>query len=83
MAIYVDQIVDYGKRGKWCHIITDGNINELHEFIMRIGIKRKMFRKKNSKHPHYDLRPGKRFLAIQNGAIEVSNRDIVRILRSK
>lgn len=68
MTIYVDDIVDYGRKGPWCHMMTDGPIDELHQMAARIGLKRTWFQD-HQQHPHYDLRPSRRVLAIRKGAV--------------
>jgi len=73
--IYVDNCFP----GKWCHMITDGDLEELHEMASRLGLKREWFQPKS--FPHYDLRPSKRSMAIKMGAKEVNGREIVDIMR--
>jgi len=77
MTIYIDDIVNYpinsikGKAKKfgnsWCHMWTDADTEELHEFAQQIGMKRSWFQNKPI-FPHYDLVVSKRKLAIENGA---------------
>jgi hypothetical protein len=71
--IFVDDIVEY-ESGKWCHCWTDGDEEELHAFVKRIGLRREWAQYKPGFiiPVHYDLRPGKRGLAIMAGAKEVS-----------
>lgn len=57
----------YGKL--WCHMTTDGPIEELHAFAAMIGMKRRWFQE-HPRHPHYDLVPGRRQRAIAQGARE-------------
>ena len=81
MAIFVDDLTKYPKEmisvvarqfGKsWCHLWTDGDIEELHTFAEKIGCRKSWFQNKK-RFPHYDLVPSKRKLAIENGAIELS-----------
>jgi len=78
MAVYVDGLFDYGKRGKWCHMATDGDLPELHEMADRIGLKREWFQN-HPTHPHYDLRASKRRLAIKEGAIPKSRQEVFKI----
>ena len=86
MAIYVDELRDYqylmGARvpGLWCHMVTDGRIEELHEFAMLIGLSRRRFQD-HPRHPHYDLMASSRALAIACGAIAVNTRQMARIVR--
>ena len=77
MAIYVDALKKHPS-GIWCHMMTDSsNLRELHMFAESIGLKRHWFQD-GRVHPHYDLRPVKRQLAMENGAIAVSSVEMVR-----
>jgi hypothetical protein len=88
MAIYVDELRDYrilrgqGLPGLWCHMITDGSLDELHEFAMRIGIHPRRFQD-HPRHPHYDLMPASRALALALGAVPVTTREMARILNRR
>lgn len=85
MTIYVDELRDYraimdrGLPGLWCHMVTDGDLEELHEFAARLGIGPRRFQN-HARHPHYDLMPPSRMLAVALGAVEVSTREMRRIL---
>jgi hypothetical protein len=65
------------------HLITDGDLSELHEFAQKIGLKREWFQNKNIKHPHYDILGEIKERALENGAKVVSSKEIVRILRRR
>ena len=80
MSVYVDQIKIHPS-GQWCHMWTDGNIDELHQMAERIGLKRRWFQSVKD-HPHYDLRPTKRMLAIELGAIVSSSVLWVKMVRA-
>lgn len=55
MPVYVDPLSDWGwKYGRSCHLVTDGDVEELHEFATRIGLRRSWFQPANGR-PHYDL----------------------------
>jgi hypothetical protein len=88
MAIYVDALRDYraltgrGIPGRWCHMVTDGSLEELHRFAERIGVSRRLFQD-HPRHPHYDLLPASRSLAVAMGAVEVSTRELARIVRGE
>jgi hypothetical protein len=84
--IYVDTIRTYDtplKYKQWCHMVTDGTIEELHQFAARLGLKKAWFQS-GDEHPiaHYDLTPTKRSLAIQYGAQEIATADIVHLTQS-
>lgn len=72
--IYIDK---KGKNG-WSHLISN-DIEELHEFAEKIGLKRIWFQNKPKK-PHYDVKGVVRKKAIENGAIEVSTKELIIIL---
>lgn len=66
--IYVDQL----KPAKWgfsksCHLFTTDNIDDLHSFAERIGLKKHWFQN-DIRLPHYDLTANKQRLAISMGA---------------
>lgn len=80
MTIYIDELTNVPKeyikpRARkfgtyWSHMWTDENLEELHIFARKIGLKRSWFQNKK-KFPHYDIVPSKRILAIENGAVEM------------
>lgn len=75
MAIYVDPLRTY-RSGRFCHMMTDGSLDELHVMAKKIGAKREWFQE-HKLHPHYDLMARKRQLALANGAIGVSSTEMV------
>jgi hypothetical protein len=85
MAIYIDELRDYralrgaGPPGLWCHMITDGDLDELHEFAMRLGLGPRRFQN-HPRHPHYDLTPPTRALAVVLGAVETTTTRLADIL---
>src|SRR3990167_125059 len=81
IMIYVDKLFTLGGR-RWCHMYSDGNIEELHEMADRIGLKREWFQNK-PECPHYDLSPSKRALAIRNGAVSCEPSILVREIRKR
>jgi hypothetical protein len=76
LAIYVDQIQKH-KSGLWCHMATDGDLEELHKMAVAIGLKRDWFQD-HQRVPHYDLRPSKRALAIKHGAQQIGTLAMVK-----
>lgn len=85
MTIYVDPLFTAYPQGsqakrhgnEWCHMITDGNLEELHKFAQSIGLKREWFQR--NAVPHYDLTPSKRALAVRKGAVEKGSKELTPI----
>lgn len=79
MAVYVDNLVfqKVNGRKKYCHLTAD-SLEEMHIFCLNVGIGKHFFHT-GANHPHYDLTEYHRKIAVDNGAIEVSSREIVRI----
>ena len=83
--ILVDPIRKYdtGPRGwpYWCHMATDNladsGLEELHAFAQTLGLRREWFQN-HPRHPHYDLPPERRALALEMGAMPVSSKELVR-----
>ena len=79
MAVYVDKLVDYSWRhGPPCHLIAD-SVEELKEFAVQMGMRVEWFQPRSS--PHFDLTADGRNIAVQNGAIELTNREFVAKIR--
>lgn len=76
--VYVG-ILEFGfGRMKMSHM-SSPDIEELHRMADAIGINRKWFQDdKHKLHPHYDVCKSKKQLAITLGAIEVSDKELVR-----
>lgn len=78
MAVFVDDmyLLPMGQFGrmKMSHMIAD-DLDELHAMAARIGIKRKWFQDKHS-GPHYDVSISKRDMAIANGVVQVTLREL-------
>lgn len=82
--VYVDNnpIKRYNK--VWFHLLSDKDLDELHDFAGKIGLKRKWFQKETI--PHYDITESRWHLAILRGAIVADNdrvREIIQLWRSK
>lgn len=79
MAVYVDNLRDYGWRhGPSCHLIAD-SVEELMEFAVAMGLRREWFQPKST--PHFDLTADGRERAIAQGAIELTNRELIAKIR--
>lgn len=84
MAVYVDTLLHWGmkyrgKPVKTCHMATDGDLQEVHEMAVKLGL-RKYFQPRPGL-PHYDLMVGKREEAVKLGAIEVDPKEFLRLCK--
>jgi len=75
VTVFVDPLTQWNGK-QWCHMGTDGNLSELHAISYAIKLKRCWFQA--GRHPHYDLRPSKRALAIKRGAVPVGSKEFFR-----
>lgn len=55
------------------HLVSDGNLVELHDFAKRINLSPRYYQR-----GHYDLLGRKHASALQHGAVQVSSRELVR-----
>jgi Protein of unknown function (DUF4031) len=80
LMVYVDAIRYYPlcrlSSKRWCHMATDGDIEELHQMAQRLGLRRAWFQA--GRLPHYDLTPSKRRLAVRFGAQEREAKELLR-----
>ncbi len=59
----------------WSHLISDVSFAELHAFAERLGVPQRAFER-----DHYDI-PSHRYAdVVAAGAVEVSSREVVRLL---
>ncbi len=86
--VVVDQIVQRPtkircfKAGS-CHLSSDvDDLEELHEFARKIGLRREWFQEHRIL-PHYDLTVARRAAAIAAGAVEVDAREYAMRRRAK
>lgn len=82
MSVYVDKLREYpgGPRGhkKWCHLIAD-DLDELEKFARKLNLS--IFWFQPFSFPHYDLTEGKRIQALKIGAIEITDNELVNLIR--
>jgi len=76
-VILLDEARWWFKGRRWCHLVSDESLEELHDFAEALGIPRRGFQ-----GDHYDLPEEWRMHAIARGATVVDSRDLVRRLRS-
>jgi Protein of unknown function (DUF4031) len=62
---------------RWCHLVSDTSLAELHDFAADVGIPRRSFQ-----GDHYDVPEEHRAAIVAAGAIEVDSRQLVHRLRA-
>jgi hypothetical protein len=62
-------------RHRWCHLTADA-LEELHAIARRIGLREEWFQ-----GDHYDLTPSRRARTLSLGAVEVTRRELVQVVR--
>lgn len=83
MPVYVDTLREYPKthgHSKWCHLLSD-NFDELETFARVMGLHPDWYQHKS--YPHYDLTEKKRIQALKLGAIEISNKELIDLIRKE
>jgi hypothetical protein len=76
--MFVDEGRSYigWKRGMWYHLASDANPEELQTFARRLRLNKNWFQ--DHQVPHYDISENRALLAIQLGAVRLSNREFSR-----
>lgn len=74
MTVYVDDARHEYGRMLMCHMMADSD-EELHRMADRIGVARKWWQSpEKTSGSHYDICQSKRALAVQRGAVEITQR---------
>ena len=79
MSVYVDDMAAPYGRMVMCHMIADST-EELLEMADRIGVARKWIQNEGTYREHFDISKAKRALAVQYGAVEVTQRELGRLI---
>jgi hypothetical protein len=77
VAVLVDEARWWHRGRRWCHLVSDVSLDELHEFADGVGIPRRGFQ-----GDHYDIPEEHRAEVVAAGATEVESRELVRRLRA-
>lgn len=77
MAILIDQPLWWWRGERWCHLVSDASIDELHDFAAGLGIPRRGFQ-----GDHYDVPERMWDAAVAAGAEPTPSRELVRRLRA-
>jgi hypothetical protein len=75
VTVYIDPPTWPGHGRMWSHLISDTSFDELHAFAEELGVPSRAFER-----DHYDI-PSHRYAdVVAAGAVEVSSREVVRLL---
>ena len=75
--IYIDAPQNReGKFNGYCHMMTDEDLEDLHKFAEKLGLRR--YFQNKPRFPHYDLSRTKRRLAVSLGAIEITTEELIK-----
>ena len=77
MAVLVDEPLWWWRGRRWCHLVSDESLDELHAFAARAGIPARGFQ-----GDHYDIPEEHRPDVLAAGAIAVPSRELLRRLRA-
>jgi hypothetical protein len=77
VAVLIDQPLWWWRGRRWCHLVSDESLAELHAFAASAGIPRRGFQ-----GDHYDVPEEHRDRLVGAGAHEVDSRELVRRLRA-
>lgn len=80
--IYVDDMQAGFRRMVMCHMIAD-TTEELLAMADKIGVQRKWIQCAGTCKEHFDICKSKRVLAVRNGAKEVSQVELAKIIMEK
>ncbi|QAY80498.1 DUF4031 domain-containing protein (plasmid) [Sphingosinicella sp. BN140058] len=84
MRVYVDAAVHPWRGRLWCHLFSP-DIEALHAFAQRIGMRREWFQDPRSSlkisWPHYDISADRRVAALALGAVELGRHQTVAMSR--
>jgi hypothetical protein len=77
MAILVDEPLWWWRGRRWCHLVSDATLAELHEFAASVGIPARAFQ-----GDHYDIPEDRRDEVLAAGAVAVPSRELLARLRA-
>ena len=83
MTVYVDDMRANFGRMIMCHMIADSD-DELHAMADKIGVARRWWqRPPAASSSHYDIALSKRSLAIEHGAVAITQRQLAAMCRRR
>jgi len=82
VSVYVDDMKRRYGRMFMCHMIADSTA-ELHAMADRIGVARRWLQKAGTPREHYDVCLAMRAVAIEYGAIPITQRELAVKTRAR
>ena len=82
MTVWVDDMRAPYRGMIMCHMAASSTA-ELLAMADRIGVARRWLQHAGTRHEHLDVCLAKRALAVSAGAVEVTRRDLVRMMRDR
>ncbi len=82
MSVYVDNMRAPFGRMVMCHMVADSTV-ELLEMASKLGLKNGWIQSAGTPKEHFDLSLTRRAEAVKLGAVEITSRDILAILKKK
>lgn len=76
MTVLVDPAIWWHRGRRWCHLVSDRDLEELHAFAQRLDLPVRAFH-----GDHYDVPEEWRDRVIVAGAVPVSSRELLAGLR--
>jgi hypothetical protein len=76
VAMFVDDCLWTWNGRRWCHLVSDTDLAELHAFAAAVGLPSRAFHA-----DHYDVPAELRGRVLDAGAMAVSSRELLRRLR--
>jgi len=77
MTVLIDDPLWWWRGRRWCHMVSDVSLAELHEFAAARGIPERSFQ-----GDHYDIPEDYRNEMMEAGAVAVGSRELLRRLRA-
>ena len=77
MAVLIDDPLWWWRGRRWCHMVSDTSLDELHRFAVALGVPRRSFQ-----GDHYDIPEEYRQDMVDAGAEEVGSRELLQRLRA-
>jgi len=75
VTVYIDPPTWPGHGRLWSHLVSDVSYEELHAFAEELGVPARAFER-----DHYDIPSHRYGDVVGAGAVEVSSREVVRLL---